>query len=65
MQDTGIGVEASADVEFGLDNVGVDLEVRAALSLWAGFKIDVLISPTGVNDDAGDAFSAVTGFFDG
>ena len=59
----GVGFEASAEVDFGLDNVGVDLELGAALGLGADLKIDVSISPTGVIDDAGDVFDAVTGFF--
>lgn len=50
----GIGVEARAEVDFGLDNVGVDLELGAALGLGADVKVDISISPSGIVDDVGD-----------
>lgn len=61
----GIGFEANADVDFSVDDIGVDLELGAALGLGADFKVDLSISPSGIVDDAGDLASGAAGFVGG
>lgn len=59
----GIGAEAKADVEFGLNEVGIDLEIGATLGIGADVKIDLAISPSGIIDDAGDVIDGAKKIF--
>jgi uncharacterized protein YukE len=55
----GIGVKASADVDVGWDNVGVDFELGAALGIGAGFSVSFDVSPADTVDAIADAGGAV------
>jgi hypothetical protein len=59
----GIGAEASGEVDFGFDRVGVDLEIGATLGIGLDVSVDVGISPSGIIDDAGDLFNGFKGLF--
>ena len=59
----GIGIEASGEIEFGLEEIGIDVEIGAALGLGADVSIDISISPLGIIDDIGDTLSAARDFF--
>jgi hypothetical protein len=50
----GIGIKGSADVDVGWDNVGVDLELGAALGIGAGFSVSLDFSPADTVDAIAD-----------